>query len=64
VFNSLAKMCCDFSDEIVNKIALVLKMLHLYEYRELQNDLNALIVLGQEFTANPRTNSGLGKVGR
>jgi len=35
-------------DEIVNQVAVVLKMLYLSDFRELQNDLNALIVLGQE----------------
>jgi hypothetical protein len=54
----------DTQDAVVNQIALVLRMLYLFDFRELQNDLNALIVLGQEYTANPKTNSGLGKVGR
>jgi len=40
----------DTKDEIVNKVAVVLKMLYLSDFRELQNDLNALIVLGQEVT--------------
>lgn len=51
-------------DEVVNQVALVLRMLYISDFRELQNDLNALIVLGQEYTANPKTNSTLGKVGR
>jgi RLL motif-containing protein 1 len=51
-------------DHDVNQAAIVLKMLYLSDFREMQNDLNALIVLGQEYTANPRTNSSLGKVGR
>jgi hypothetical protein len=46
------------------KIGIVLKMLHYSDLRELQNDLNALLVLGQEYTANPKTNTALGKVGR
>jgi hypothetical protein len=54
----------DTKDVVVNQVALVLKMLYLADFRELQNDLNALIVLGQEYTANPRTNTLLGKVGR
>jgi len=54
----------DTQDSIVNQLALVLRMLYISDFRELQNDLNALIVLGQEYTANPKTNSGLGKVGR
>ena len=51
-------------DAVVDQVAVVIKMLHIFDFRELQNDLNALIVLGQEYTANPRTNSKLGKVGR
>jgi len=54
----------DTRDELVNKIGIVLKMLHYSDLRELQNDLNALLVLGQEYTANPKTNTALGKVGR
>lgn len=52
------------SDGTLKQIAVVLRMLYLYDFRELQNDLNSLIVLGQEYTANPRTNSALGLVGR
>ena len=54
----------DTGDVQINKAATVLKMLHLWDFREMQNDLNAHIVLGQEYTANPRTNTALGKVGR
>lgn len=54
----------DTADIKINQAAVVLKMLHLWDFREMQNDLNAHIVLGQEYTANPRTNAGLGKVGR
>ena len=54
----------DTKDQVLNQIAVVLKMLYLSDFRELQNDLNTLIVLGQEYTANPRTNSAMGKVGR
>jgi len=54
----------DTKDQILNQISVVIKMLYLLDFRELQNDLNTLIVLGQEYTANPRTNSAMGKVGR
>jgi len=54
----------DSGDEVVNRVAVVLKMLHLADLRELQSDVNALVVLCQEFTANPKTNSALGQVGR
>ena len=54
----------DTRDAALNQVAVVLRMLYLSDFRELQNDLNALIVLGQEYTANPKTNSALGQVGR
>jgi hypothetical protein len=41
------------ADKVVNKVALVLKMLYLSDFRDLQNEVNALLVLVQEFTANP-----------
>jgi hypothetical protein len=39
--------------ENVNKVALVLRMLHLSDLKDLQIDLNSVIVAGQEHTANP-----------
>ena len=54
----------DAKDELINQISVVLKMLYIWDFRELQTDLNAMIVLGQEYTANPKTNTTLGKVGR
>lgn len=54
----------DTGDNVVNRVALVLKMLYISDLRDLQNDLNGLISLGQEYTANPKTNTKLGKVGR
>lgn len=54
----------DSGDKVVNQIAVVLKMLHLADLRELQSDVNSLVVLCQEYTANPKTNSALGQVGR
>ena len=54
----------DAKDELINQMAVVLKMLYIWDFRELQTDLNAMIVLGQEYTANPKTNAAMGKVGR
>jgi len=54
----------DSHNAIVNQMSLVLKMLYLWDFRELQTDLNALIMLGQDFTAAPKTNTAMGKVGR
>ena len=35
---------------------MILKMLHLSDLHELQRDVNTLISLAQEFTANPYSN--------
>ena len=43
----------DTGDASVNAASLVLRMLYLFDLRELQHDLNALLVMGQEYTANP-----------
>jgi RLL motif containing protein 1 len=51
-------------DTVLDQAAVVLKMLYLFDFRELQDDLNNVIILGQEYTANPKTNASLGKVGR
>ena len=40
-------------DKTLNQVAIVLKMLYLFDFRELQDDLNNIIMLGQEYTANP-----------
>ena len=52
------------SDPVVARLALALRLLHLSDLRALQTDLTALAALGQEYTADPRTNSTLGRVGR
>lgn len=52
------------ADKLVNDVAKVLKMLYVSDFRELQDEVNDLIVLCQEHTANPRLQASLGKVGR
>eukprot|EP01039_Chlorochromonas_danica_P001901 gene1901-2079_t len=51
-------------DEIVDTVAKVLRLLHVSELRILQDQVNDLLALCQESTANPRLNASLGKVGR
>ena len=51
-------------DNEVNQVALVLKMLHLDDFRKVQNNVNEVLSLCQSYTANPKLNSSLGKVGR
>lgn len=54
----------DSKDDLINQMSTVLKMLYLWDLRDLQTDLNALVALGQTYTADPKTNTSLGKVGR
>ncbi len=56
--NTLRCAHCDYTvssivDKIVNQVALVMKMLYLSDLRDLQNEVNSLLVLVQEYTANP-----------
>lgn len=53
-----------FIDNIINNAAKVLRLLHVRELRELQTKINETIVLIQNITANPKTDSSLGRVGR
>lgn len=48
----------------VDRAATVMRLLHVRQLRALQNDINDLIGDMQALTANPKTNSKLGKVGR
>lgn len=50
-------------DEIVDRAATVIRALHVRELRTLQDDINQLISDLQSLTANPQTNTKLGKVG-
>ena len=40
-------------DKIVNQVSLVLRMLYLSDFRDLQTEINSLLMLVQECTANP-----------
>eukprot|EP00026_Physarum_polycephalum_P013803 Phypoly_transcript_14245.p1 GENE.Phypoly_transcript_14245~~Phypoly_transcript_14245.p1 ORF type:complete len:262 (+),score=23.40 Phypoly_transcript_14245:51-836(+) len=48
----------------VDMASTILRLLYIKDLRELQTSINDLIVSVQGFTANPRTNTVLGKVGR
>lgn len=62
----LASLPLGFStaDSELDRLAKVLRVLHVRELRKLQNRINAAIAAMQEVTANPKTDSKLGKVGR
>ncbi|XP_033735834.1 RNA transcription, translation and transport factor protein-like [Pecten maximus] len=51
-------------DYIINEAAKIVRLLHIKDLRDLQTKINAAIVGVQSITANPKTDSRLGKVGR
>lgn len=51
-------------DYITAEAAKILRLLHIKELRELQDSVNEAIVSVQKMTANPKTDTRLGKVGR
>ena len=50
-------------DVKLNQACKILRLLHIGDLRELQTLINELVVQVQGITANPKTNSKLGKVG-
>ncbi|KAJ8924191.1 hypothetical protein NQ315_006982 [Exocentrus adspersus] len=53
----------DLHDPVLNNAANILRMLYIHDLRELQTKANELIVAAQSVTANPKTDTKLGKVG-
>ena len=53
-----------FSDYISAEAAKILRLLHVNELRDLQDSVNQAVVAVQSLTANPKTDTKLGKVGR
>lgn len=47
-----------------DEIARVLRLLYLLDLRHLQDSVNDILIKAQNFIADPKTNSALGKVGR
>jgi len=54
----------DTGDKDVNEAAKILRLLHIQDLRTLQTRINECIVAVQTITANPKTDTRLGKVGR
>ena len=54
----------DTGDNVTNTCGKILRLLHIQNLRSFQTMINQLIVSVQEKTANPKTNSALGRVGR
>lgn len=53
-----------FLDKVLNEAVKILRLLHIKELRDLQTKINETIVNIQSITANPKTDSSLGKVGK
>jgi len=53
----------DLHDPVLNQAAKILRMLFIHDLRDLQTKANELIVAVQNVTANPKTDTKLGKVG-
>ena len=51
-------------DKSVDRAATVLRLLYIDDLRALQTQVNDIVSTLQDFTANPKTDSKLGKVGR
>ncbi len=52
------------SDNVLNNCAKILRLLYVNDLRQLQTKINELIVSVQSLTANPKTDTTLGKVGK
>lgn len=52
------------NDQILDKAAKVLRLCFIHDLRDLQTKINEIIVAVQTITANPKTDTRLGKVGR
>lgn len=48
----------------IDAAAIILRVLYVLDVRQSQNQLNEIVTFIQRFTANPKTNPNLGKVGR
>lgn len=53
----------DLGDYVLNRAAKILRLLYIHDLRNLQTKINEAIVAVQSITANPKTDTKLGKVG-
>ena len=51
-------------DVVVDTAVRVARLLHVNDLRRLQSDADALLVAMQEYTADPKTDSRIGRVGK
>jgi len=54
----------NITDPVLKEAVKILRLIHLNNLRDLQSDINATIETVQAATANPKTDTRLGKVGR
>lgn len=54
---------CAFDDKDVDQAAKILRLLQIHNVRALQTLINETVVVVQHLTADPKTDSKLGKVG-
>jgi len=54
----------DVTDPVLKEAMKILRLTHLHNLRDLQSEINAAIETVQAATANPKTDTRLGKVGR
>ncbi|XP_049858216.1 RNA transcription, translation and transport factor protein isoform X1 [Schistocerca gregaria] len=54
----------DLGDYVLNQAAKILRLLYIHDVRDLQTKINECIVAVQSITANPKTDTKLGKVGK
>ena len=54
----------EIKDPAVREALKILRLTHLNHLRDLQSEINAAIETVQAATANPKTDTRLGKVGR
>lgn len=52
------------SDPVVDDAARVARVLHVNDLRRLQSDVDAMLVSMQEYTADPKTDSKIGRIGK
>ncbi|KAL1117954.1 hypothetical protein AAG570_004265, partial [Ranatra chinensis] len=53
----------DLGDYVLNQAARILRLLYIHDLRDLQTSINECIVTVQNITADPKTDTKLGKVG-
>ena len=62
--NSLPQIGFDLGEKSSNEAGKALRLLHIEDLRLLQTQINEAIVAAQSQTADPKTDTTLGKVGR